>query len=102
MGVKRLLSSSTDPSPNDTVKSDQSNGATAAALTGIVTGIGAGVTAIVKSANVSNNTTAPQAAVILGALFLAAVGVIATAWVLTTDFKNRVTATTAVANASTD
>ena len=103
MGIKRLVSpksvpSTAEVSPNDTVKSGQSNGATFAALGGVLTAIAAGIPGIIKATGVNSKTTAAQAAVIIGVLLVAAVGVISVAWVLVSDFRIRASASTTGAN----
>jgi hypothetical protein len=106
MGIKRLVSPTSVPKPdeavaNDAVKSGQSNSATFAALAGIVAAVAAGISGIIKATGINAQTTTAEAAVIIAVLLLCAVSVIAVAWVLISDYKIRASTTTAAGASAT-
>jgi hypothetical protein len=84
-----ILDQTSGPGVPEKVQSSPSLNSFVAGLSGLGVGIASLVTALVKAASLPAAESAPQAAVIDGAFLLAAVGVVAGAWVLVADFRIR-------------
>lgn len=84
-----ILDQTSRPNVPEKVQSSPSLNTFVAGLSGLGVGIASLVTALIKAASVPVAESAPQAAVIDGAFLLAAVGLVAGAWVLVADFRIR-------------